>query len=258
MASDRAHQESDTTPAVPGRSRGLATARHAIPFLAVVVGGYVLLAPFADPRSLALAVHYLGMGLLFLFLTFGELCCLRIAWRSRRAPPWSAILRTAAWWRGSTETLPAPAAILILFSGLRLLLEGGHSLRSPWLFVLVSGFGFLMGDGIFGYTRDVRTLHRLVLHAGPGGPTHALRRFLRHPGFHGMRLLHYVSLPILFVVGHTKVPRHLPLLHEPIAAIEEWLLPLAGPRTAVVMAVLLVGFEVFLIGLLRRKGHHGR
>jgi hypothetical protein len=139
-----------------------------------------------------------------------------------------------------------------LSSGLRLVLLGGNSLRSPWLFILVSGFGLLFADGIFGYTRDVRLLHRLALQA-IGGAGNDLRELIRSPGFNAMRVVHCTSLPLLFVVGYWKLPPSLPLLQEAVAPLERALFPLTGRMTAVVTALALVALETLAIGLLRSR-----
>jgi hypothetical protein len=211
---------------------------------ALAASVFVLFAPFQEARTTGLAVHYAGLSLLFAFLTAGELWHLTILWRDRRGD-WRGVESISLRWRIVTELVPGVAALTILASGLRLILEGGHSLRMPWLFTLVVGFSFFLADGVFGYTSGVRTLHELAHGAAAGNSPATARHLIRGFGFNATLVAHYVSLPLLYLVGSRKPGN--PLWAQPaIAWLEQALAPFCG-RTAGVFTALAVVLVVSLV-----------
>ncbi len=231
-------------------SRSVNRLRALVMACTVCAAAFVLFGRFAETRQTVIKIHYLGLGTLFVFLSLGEICHLMILRRIGDGAPWRRIAKTARRWQIITAVMPGAAALLILSSGLRLIHAGNYSLRMTWLFVLVAGFGALFADGILGYTPTVAAL-------GAAGDDEAAQervcKLVRSFGFNLMFLLHFLSLPALFLVGRSKLLPALPALDRTMTAVDQSLLPVTGSMTGVVTALLLIGIEFLAVFLLRRR-----
>lgn len=147
--------------------------------------------------------------------------------------------------RRLTEVAPAPIALVLLASGLRLVAQFGHSLREGWLLVLVSAFGFLFFDGILGFTPLVRDLHRCAVRSVELGDDQDLRRKALGAPANATFLVHFASLPFLVLVGWFR-----PMIPNPIAvllvALEDRVatftrVPRLGPQATVLAVLGIVG-----------------
>jgi hypothetical protein len=215
-------------------------ARSAIMICSLVAGATIFLAPLPETRQTVIKCHYFGLALLFVFLSMGEVCHLRIFVQyCKRVTDWSVIVRIARFWWALTELAPGAAAIVILSSGLRLVYEGGYSLGMTWLLILVVGFGFFFADGILGYTKEVRNLEHLTRAVSEGGSEAEARELIRGCGFNATFLIHSFSLPLLYLVGSHK-PVRPQFMREPISALARALFPVAGRMTGVITAVIVI------------------
>jgi len=219
----------------------------------ICAAGFILFGRLPETRQTVITCHYLGLGALFLFLMLGELCHLSIAWLLHyRDPSWRLIARLAYLWRLLTDFMPGPAALIILSSGLRLIYEGNHSLRLTWLFVLVFGFGLFFVDGLVSYTPIIASLHAFGMRIHEAAARTELQSLVRSPSFNLMLLLHFTSLPLLYLVGRCKLLPTVPLLYRIITAVDSFLFPFTGRTTGMVTALILIALEFLMVVFFRR------
>ncbi len=173
----------------------------------LAIGGclfvFFLVPPGAPPPALAIrALHYAGVALLFGFLVFGTICQLRIWRQMDSAVEVPELLTSYRRWWVATRLAPAPAALMILLSGLRLTYEcpGLDVSQVAWLQWLVIAFSGLFFDGLLAYLPEIcrryRVAGRLGSSAEPGG---ARFQALRDRWGEATLLLHALSFP--FVLG---------------------------------------------------------
>ncbi len=113
-----------------------------------------------DMRLLTLWLHHAAIGMLFVFLLAAQYQQAEAWWRIRRGMSAGAVAASYRRLWLLTELVPAPVAMVILFTGLRLIWETPrlHPLAEPWLFALVVGFSLFFWDGIITYLPVTRTL----------------------------------------------------------------------------------------------------
>lgn len=152
-------------------------------------------------------IHHVGVVLLGTFLAAALYLQLEIRLKLFRDYPLSSVCRSIRHWRELTELLPAPAAIMILGTGMGLVYAiPGYSIRRGWIFTLIVALAVMMADGIFGYTNDVRRLYQ----AAELGVKQATNRkeFLRvtKNGWRDAKmLLHSLSFPIVIVFPAARI-----------------------------------------------------
>lgn len=210
---------------------------------------FILFGHFPEIRQRVIRIHYLSLGTLFVFLSLGELCHLVIFCR-RNSSDRQLIAGMAHFWRFITYLMPGAAALIILATGLRLIYEGNHSLRVTWLFVLVAGFGILFADGLLGYTPAVAALN-VKIDTVESQPEFLSLVSSLH--FNLMFLLHFVSMPVLYLVGRYKLLPTIPPLCKIMTTVDRCLFPFTGRMTGVVTAILLVALEALAVFLVRRR-----
>jgi hypothetical protein len=112
---------------------------------------------------IALLCHHAAFLALFCFLIVGQFFQAEAWWSIRKRRFTGAAASYRRLWV-LTELFPAPIALTILLTGLRLIWEGAIArppvpAKSPatfWLLVIIIGFGVFFWDGILGYTPIVR------------------------------------------------------------------------------------------------------
>jgi hypothetical protein len=211
-------------------------------------------------HKITIWAHHTSIFLLFLFLLTAEYFQAEAWWRIRRG---SATPSVAASFRRLwvlTETMPAPVALTIFLTGLRLIWDSpqANSPSSLWLFALILGFGLLFWDGILGYQPIVRSMWknwRRAVEVGMPVADVALPRYLTDTI---QLLLHFLSWPLVFLLGLFRWNRVTPLT-QPVSQITDGLrfLPLGWPEviTAVVLWIV-AGIIVFLLRLASRSHQH--
>lgn len=184
-------------------------------------------------------IHHAAFFALGGFLFAAELlrASMRHELRRGRVAAGRLATRRLAW---LVELLPGPAAIAILLSGLRLIYEGapGVSLRSPWLFYVVTAFGFFFADGLMFYQPTIRRLQTR--------PTVPLSRWS------DVQLtVHALSFPVVYAVAARR-----PSLPHPFESVCGRLekafsfLPHGGPEVGT--AVIVLGATVGFTAIARR------
>jgi hypothetical protein len=211
---------------------------------------WLLTAPLNPPSVIVRAIHYCGIVVLFVFLIFGAHCQME-AWIRMRGNSPELLARTYRKWWIATRLLPAPAALCILCSGLRLVYESPFgNLSFGWMFWLIVSFSFFFFDGLLFYLPEICCRHKAVNEEFERGCTVEQIRFRKRFSNETMLLVHAISFPFVFAVGCTKPdvwePHKLVLwLQNPFAA--------SSPGTArllsAVILILLIGLILFLIRL---------
>lgn len=148
----------------------------------------------------AMLLHHFGFGLLCGFLCL-SLYCLIQARRlgSSDASKNSAPLFYRRLWI-ATKLLPAPAALTILLTGLRLIYDSPaqYSLGSDsggWVSLLLVTLSYMFWDGIFIYTKNTDHLWHAAEKA-KGDPPDLWRK--------SHIIAHALSFPFVFAVGYSR------------------------------------------------------
>ncbi len=155
-----------------------------------------LAAPGRSPlfHKLTLWTHHASVLLLFLFLIAAEYWQVEGWWRMRRGGVAESVAGSFRRLWVLTEIVPAPIALTIFLTGLRLIWEAPEA-NSParlWLFGMVVGFSVFFWDGIFGYQPIVRRMWGAAEAGVPkvGGVADTVQLFL-----------HFLSWPLVFMLG---------------------------------------------------------
>jgi hypothetical protein len=221
-----------------------------------------LVAFAAAPRRSGLSVvvlwlHHTSFWLLFVFLLAGQYFQVEAWWKIRGDMPTQSVAASYRRLWMLTEIVPAPVALMIFLTGLRLIWQShgntepsqAVSISAFWLQGLVLGFGLFFWDGILGYTPIVRGLrNRWEAAATETGGAESSPR--AQPILESAQLLvHLLSWPLVFLVGVFR--RDSPtLLTPPVEALERWLsfLPSGWPEvTTAILLWLLMGLLVSLV-----------
>ena len=156
---------------------------------------------------MVLWLHHMSFWLLFVFLLAGQYFQVEAWWKIRTRMSRQSVGATYRRFWILTEIVPAPVALMIFLTGLRLIWQasgniaspnGGNSLSAFWLQALIIGFSLFFWDGIFGYTPIVRGLRKSwETESGP-----AESRPEAPPFIESIQLLiHLLSWPLVFLVG---------------------------------------------------------
>ncbi len=202
---------------------GFGSLRRGLPLLSVIgVLGILALIPIgaADVAHIwrlrfAHWLHYVGIGLLFIFLVLAQY--LQIEGRMRLANDSPMVLVARSYGRLSilTEWLPAPAAVIVVVSGLRMICETSLSLQVGWLFWLVTIFGLMFWDGLLFFRKETSRMREDSAEALANGT--ATRAFA--VGFADGRrdlalFLHFASFFFAFALGCLRPSCPTPFAHE--------------------------------------------
>ncbi len=128
---------------------------------ACVVVALALLPGFfrIDTFNILKWIHHVGVVLLGAFLAAALYFQLEIHMKVNRGFPLASLRHSYQRWRELTEVVPAPAAIMILVSGMALVYaRSGFSVARGWIFTLIVALAVMMADGIFAYSCDLRRL----------------------------------------------------------------------------------------------------
>lgn len=241
------------TAAKEGDSLVEAFGRLMPPFAITTCLAFSLVAPRKSAFSAgALWIHHAAFLLLLAFLLVGQYLQLEALWKIRAGLPWQSICATYRRHWVLTTIAPAPIALTILLTGLRLLWqqsgdpsqEGGYSLSGFWLQGLVIGFSLFFWDGIFGYTPIVRSLYRQW-------NSEDVRQMGRPAAMESAQLLiHLLSWPVVFLIGALRDDSPTPLTPA-IASVLAQLSFLPPGWPDVIVAVLLWLLMGAIVGLCR-------
>jgi hypothetical protein len=223
----------------------------------------------AAPRKCTFSVmvlwlHHTGFWLLFVFLLAGQYFQVEAWWKMRGGMSRQSVGATYRRLWIMTEIVPAPVALLLFLTGLRLIWQThgdtaqgqGNSMSTFWLQGLVIGFAVFFWDGILGYTPIVRGL-RKQWESGPAGSAPSKLSPGPQPLSEAVQLmLHLLSWPVVFLLGVFRWD--FPTILTPaVESLERRLnlLPAGWPEvTTAVLLWLLMGLLVgFARILFRRK-----
>jgi hypothetical protein len=153
---------------------------------------------------LALWLHHSAIWALFIFLVVAEALQWEAFWRQRCKNTTEEIAATYRRLWIWTKIVPAPVALTLLITGLRLLWQSAdqNSISQLWLFALVSIFAVLFFDGICGFTPLVTNTYRRWQNAAVRGfaPEEVRHHFSRRSDRLQLAA-HAVSWPFVFMIG---------------------------------------------------------
>ena len=158
--------------------------------------------------------HLFGVSLLFIFLVLGQYLQIEALVKASRHLNIQTIARTYRRFWVLVETIPALAAIIIHLTGFYLIHKGGFSISSGWLFYLVGGFNLMFIDALLSYRpyiKELASTSRMAIN--DSGKREELNLIIKDWLKNGVLVLHFASLPFLFLIGYLK-----PNFKNPIAS----------------------------------------
>jgi hypothetical protein len=177
----------------------------------VVITFLAAFAAFPARRSafavMVLWLHHASFWGLFLFLLAGQYFQVEAWWKIRGDMPAQAVSASYRRLWILTEIVPAPVALTIFLTGLRLIWQRagdeasigeGYSLSAFWLQALIVGFSLFFWDGILGFTPIVRNMRRRW--DADAFPSQQ-RPGVQPVGETVQLLIHLLSWPVVFLVG---------------------------------------------------------
>jgi hypothetical protein len=178
-------------------------------FVLTTIGLTTAILPSQHPAAylLALWAHHVAFALLFLFLAAAQFLQAEAWWGIRAGRPTEWVARSYRRLWVMTEVVPAPVALTVLASGLRLIWEAPtrSAPASVWLMLMVAAFSAFFWDGIFWYQPAVRDLHAYwARETARSTPVAQAARGARSVGRSVQFLAHFLSLPVIFWLGVTR------------------------------------------------------
>lgn len=228
-----------------------------------VAGSIATLALFAASAGGAcvLLLHRLALTGLAAFLLVAQYQHVRAVIECLRAAPLFRIARRYHRLWLLTELTPAPIALLILGSGLRLVAETGRSPREGWIAVLALALGALACDGMLAYLPATVELRSAARDAAERQQPELLRRTVLSWRTNLTLLVHFSAFPPLALIGWLKPKLPNPLVPL-LAGLEVRLANLAGGAAgaAQVATLLLVATGALAagVGAAARRAVHDR
>lgn len=153
--------------------------------------------------GIVLWMHHAAFMALFAFLSVAQCLITQAWWQIRLA---STTVSIAATYRRVwivTELVPAPIAIAVLLTGMRLIWESpADSPSSTWLLILISSFSLFFFDGLLGYSPIIRKTHyywQSCARAKIPAPQ-AAQASLSTADYLQL-IAHFISWPLLLAVG---------------------------------------------------------
>lgn len=201
-------------------------------------------------------LHYTGIILLFLFLLAGAALQLDLWIKMRRGAALESLHRTYRLWWMATRLMPAPAALLILASGLRLTYEcpGMDVAAVSWLAYLSLAFMFFAVDGAAWYLPQICRWYRLSSAALRQGLSAA--QFLAQARDRGAEvglLVHSLSFPFVVALAMAR-PQNLPVWEAARLWLGTQFQGVSWEYAQLLRASVLVVIVGALIALVRLRG----
>jgi hypothetical protein len=206
--------------------------------LAATIAALVI---FAAPAggARALLLHRLALMGLAAFLLAAQYQHVRAVIEFLRAAPLARVARRYRRLWLLTEFTPAPIALLILGTGLRLVAETGRSPREGWLSILALALGALACDGMLAYGPATMDLRDAAHAAAKGQQPAVLRRAALSWRTNLTLLVHFSAFAPLALIGWLKPELPNPLAPL-LATVEMRLAPIAGAAGGAQLATLLL------------------
>jgi hypothetical protein len=207
------------------------------------------------------AIHYFGIGFLFVFLVLGVFFQIEVWRKIERAENLESLLASYRRWWVATKLMPATGALAILFSGLRLTYEspGMDVSAVPWLEYLVVSFSFFFFDGLTFYLPEICRVYRHGVKAKQEKRTPAeFLKAARDWKSEATLLFHSISFPFVFALACARPGRlPVPTAFNRLLASHFTSLPLGYAQMCRAATVIMfVGTIIFILrlpGLIRRN-----
>jgi hypothetical protein len=197
--------------------------------------------------------HHFAISLLFLFLVIGQYFQAEAWLRVRHNGAAASIVAAYRRLWILTEVLPAPIAITILLTGLRLIWQVPDlvSPRNAWLLGVLLLFSLFFWDGILGFQPIVKSVYSYWQGAvGPHGQA-AVAAAVRPTRWESTQLLfHLLSWPVVFVLALSRCESN-NAVTSMIARLIDWLGFLRDGWPEVVAAVILWALTGLLVWMVR-------
>jgi hypothetical protein len=153
--------------------------------------------------GIVLWMHHAAFIALFAFLSVAQCLITQAWWQIRLASETNSIAATYRRVWILTELVPAPIAIAVFLTGMRLIWESpADSPASTWLLILICSFSLFFFDGLLGYSTIIRKTHyhwQSCARDKIPAPQ-AAQASLSRPDY--LRLFaHFISWPLLLAVG---------------------------------------------------------
>ncbi len=141
---------------------------------------------------------------LFAFLSIAQLLQFQAWWQIRQERPSQCLAATVQRLWALTEIAPAPIALIIFLTGLRLIWDkpAKNAPSELWLSALIASFSVFFFDGIVGYQPAVRKMLRYWSHAAKENvPVSVAARAWNATSDSVQLFLHFLSWPFVFALG---------------------------------------------------------
>lgn len=204
-------------------------------------------------HNIILWTHHASILLLFLFLVVAEYLQLEAWLRTRRGSSAASVAQCIRALWGLSEIAPAPIALTIFLTGLRLIWDIPQ-LNSPangWLSILILAFSFFFWDGMLGYRPIVRQLwNEWKRREEQSAQSSGTLSFSQGRVGAAQLFLHFLSWPFVFLVGLKRWPTTT-FLSQPIRISMKYMLFLPDGWPGVISAVLLWTLAGILVSAVR-------
>ncbi len=148
-------------------------------------------------------MHHAAFIALFAFLSVAQCLITQAWWQIRLASETNSIAATYRRIWILTELAPAPIAIAVFLTGMRLIWESpADSPASTWLLILISSFSLFFFDGLLGYSTIIRRTHdHWQSCARKKIPAPEAAQASLSTADYLTLISHFISWPLLLVVG---------------------------------------------------------
>lgn len=154
--------------------------------------------------TVVLWLHHAAFFSLFAFLTAGQFLQIQTWWQIRQERSSQDVAATVRRLWALAEIAPAPIALTVFLTGLRLVWEkpATNNPSALWLFALIVSFSVFFFDGILGYQPIVRKmLEHWSQAARQNVPASRAARNWNGTSDCIQLLLHFLSWPFVFALG---------------------------------------------------------
>jgi hypothetical protein len=153
--------------------------------------------------GIVLWMHHAAFIALFAFLSVAQCLITQAWWQIRYASETDSIAATYRRIWILTELVPAPIAIAVFLTGMRLIWESpANSPASTWLLILICSFSLFFFDGLLGYSTIIRKTHyHWQSCARDKIPAPQAAQASLSTADYLQLIVHFISWPLLLAVG---------------------------------------------------------
>ena len=205
-------------------------------------------------------LHRTAFFSLFAFLSIAQFLQFQAWWQIRQERPSQCLAATLQRLWTLTEIAPAPIALIIFLTGLRLIWEkpAKNAPSELWLSALIASFSVFFFDGIVGYQPAVRKMLRYWSHAAKENvPVSVAAQAWNATSDSVQLFLHFLSWPFVFTFGVLRPSQPNPI-GPAIARFQSQVLflPAGWPEVISAFALwALIGAFVLLVRTFLRPLH---